>query len=111
MSQARTILPSTGLAAFAYVAYAADTGATALLPADSASVFRLSGSAGEFAKMSAATVTGQPFQSALRLEVSRKPGRSQDVQIAAPVARWPRATFSWFRSGCGPPAPGRQQST
>jgi endo-1,4-beta-xylanase len=86
MSQARTILLSTGLAAFAYVAYAADNGATALLPADSASVFRLSGSAGEFAKMSSATVTGQPFQSALRLEVSRKPGRSQDVQIAAPVA-------------------------
>ena len=86
ISQARTILLSTGLAAFAYVAYAADTGATALLPADAVSVFRLSGSAGEFAKMSVATVTGQPFQSALRLEVSRKPGRSQDVQIAAPVA-------------------------
>ena len=85
MSPARTILLRTGLAAFACVAYAADNGATALLPADSASVFRLSGSAGEFAKMSSATITGQPFQSALRLEVSRKPARSQDVQIAAPV--------------------------
>jgi GH35 family endo-1,4-beta-xylanase len=48
-------------------------------------VFKLSGSAGEFAKMSTAAVTGQPFKSALHIEVSSKPQRSQDVQIAAPV--------------------------
>jgi GH35 family endo-1,4-beta-xylanase len=48
-------------------------------------VFRLSGSAGEFAKMSTAEVNGQPFSKALRIDVSKKPQRSQDVQIAAPV--------------------------
>jgi endo-1,4-beta-xylanase len=85
MSQVHTILLSAGLAVLACAAYADDTGATALLPADSASVFKLSGSAGEFAKMSTSAVTGQPFKSALRIEVSRKPERSQDVQISAPV--------------------------
>jgi GH35 family endo-1,4-beta-xylanase len=82
MSRVRTILLSAGLAALASAAYGAD--AIPLLPADSASAFRLSG-AGEFAKMSTATVTGQPFTSALRIEVSSQPQRPQDVQIAAPV--------------------------
>jgi GH35 family endo-1,4-beta-xylanase len=45
----------------------------------------LSGNAGEFAKMSTAAVSGQPFKSALRIEVAKKPQRSGDVQIAAPV--------------------------
>jgi GH35 family endo-1,4-beta-xylanase len=82
MSRVRTILLSAGLAALASAAYGAD--AIPLLPADSASAFRLSG-AGEFAKMSTAAVTGQPFTSALRIEVSSQPQRPQDVQIAAPV--------------------------
>jgi endo-1,4-beta-xylanase len=124
MSPVRTILLTAGLAVLACTAYAEDTGATALLPADSASVFRLSGSAGEFAKQSTAAVTGQPFTSALRIEVSRKPERAQDVQIAAPVdaamARgdvlmisfWLRSSFSGeatldvgFRSGAATRGP------
>lgn len=85
MSRKSTILLSAGLAAFACAAYGADAGATALLPADSASVFKLSNAAGDFAKMSTAPVTGQPFANALRIEVSKKPTRATDVQIAAPV--------------------------
>jgi GH35 family endo-1,4-beta-xylanase len=85
MSHARTILLCAGLAAFACAAHADDSGPIALLPPDSAFAFRLSDAAGEFAKLSVATVSGQPFQSALRLEVSKKPARSQDVQISAPL--------------------------
>lgn len=85
MSRVRSILLSAGMTAFACAAHGADAGATALLPADSASAFRLSGSNGEFAKMSTAAVTGQPFSSLLRIEVTRKPQRPGDVQIAAPV--------------------------
>jgi endo-1,4-beta-xylanase len=83
-SQARTILLCAGLAAFACAAHA-DSGPIALLPPDSISVFRLSDAAGEFARMSVATVSDQQFQSALRLEVSKKPARPQDVQISAPL--------------------------
>jgi GH35 family endo-1,4-beta-xylanase len=85
MNRVRTILLSAGLAALASSAYGASPGAAALLPADSAAAFKLSGNAGEFAKMSTASVSGQPFKSALRIEVARKPQRSGDVQIAAPV--------------------------
>jgi GH35 family endo-1,4-beta-xylanase len=85
MNRVRTILLSAGLAALASAAYGAGPGAAALLPADSAAAFKLSGNAGEFAKMSTAAVSGQPFKSALRIEVARKPQRSGDVQIAAPV--------------------------
>ncbi|MDR3703303.1 MAG: hypothetical protein P4L56_26890 [Candidatus Sulfopaludibacter sp.] len=65
--------------------HADDTVPAALLPADSASVFRLGGTAGGSAKMSTVAATGQPFKSALRIEVAKKPERLQDVQIAAPV--------------------------
>jgi GH35 family endo-1,4-beta-xylanase len=85
MNRVRTILLSAGLAALACAAYGAGPGTTALLPADSAAAFKLSANAGEFAKMSTASVSGQPFKSALRIEVARKPQRSGDVQIAAPV--------------------------
>jgi GH35 family endo-1,4-beta-xylanase len=85
MSRVRTILLSAGLAALACAAHAADAGATALLPADSASAFKLSANAGDYAKMSTAAVTGQPFKSALRIEVTKKPQRTADVQISAPV--------------------------
>jgi GH35 family endo-1,4-beta-xylanase len=85
MNRVRTILLSAGLAALASSAYGASPGAAALLPADSAAAFKLSGNAGEFAKMSTAAVAGQPFKSALRIEVAKKPQRSGDVQIAAPV--------------------------
>jgi len=84
MNRIQTVLLSTGLAALACAAYGAD-GATALLPADSASVFRLGRNAAEFAKMSTTAVTGQPFANALRIEVTKKPQRANEVQIAAPV--------------------------
>ena len=74
-----------GLAALACAARGAQTGAQALLPPDSASVFRLNASAGEFAKMSIADVKGQPFLKSMRVEVIKKPQRTQDVQITAPV--------------------------
>jgi len=74
-----------GLAAFACLAYAADTVPAPLLPSDSVRMFRLSANAGEFAKMSTVAVTGQPFSIALRIDVGSKPQRATDVQIAAPV--------------------------
>jgi len=64
------MLLSAGLAALVCAAYGADTGATSLLPADSASAFKLSANAGDYAKMSTAAVTGQSFKSALRIEVT-----------------------------------------
>jgi endo-1,4-beta-xylanase len=105
MNRAKTtFLLSAGFAAIHCAAYAADTGATSLLPADSASAFTLSSNAGERAKMSTVAVKGQPFASALRIEVSAKLGRSTDVQISAPAGA---ATASadvlmvsfWMRSG------------
>jgi GH35 family endo-1,4-beta-xylanase len=85
MSRVRTILLSAGLTALACAASAADTGATALLPADSVSAFKLSANAGDYAKMATATVTGQPFKNALRIEVTKKPQRPGDVMISAAV--------------------------
>jgi hypothetical protein len=104
MSRVRTILLSAGLTALACVASAADTSATALLPADFVSAFKLSANAGDYAKMATATVTGQPFKSALRIEVTKKPQRPGDVMISAPLD----ATLAsgdvlmvsfWMRSG------------
>ncbi len=63
---------------------AADT-PTVLLPADSTSQFKLNANAAEFARMSATTAGGQPFANALRIEVTKKPQRPQDVLISAPV--------------------------
>jgi len=83
MSRISTIALSVALTSLACAAYGAD--ATSLLPADAVSAFRLSSSAGEFAKMSTAAATGQPFSKVLRIEVAKKPQRSADVQIAAPV--------------------------
>jgi endo-1,4-beta-xylanase len=85
MNRVRTSLLCAGLAALTCAAFAADTGTTALLPADSTSAFKLSSAAGESAKMSTVPVKGQPFSSALRIEVSAKPRRSADVQISAPA--------------------------
>jgi endo-1,4-beta-xylanase len=104
MNRVRTTLLSAGFAAINCAAYAAGAGATALLPADSASAFKLSSAANESAKMSTVAVKGQPFSSALRIEVSAKPRRPTDVQISAPVEA---ATASgdvlmvsfWMRSG------------
>ena len=85
MNRARMILPIAGLAALACAAYGADSGATSLLPADSASAFKLSATAGDYAKMSTEAVRGQAFSSAVRIEVTKKPQRSTDVQISAPI--------------------------
>ena len=85
MNRARITLLTAGFAAICCAAYAADMGGTALLPADSAFAFKLSSAAGEFAKMSTVAVKGQPFSSALRIEVSAKPRRPADVQISAPA--------------------------
>ena len=81
----RTILRSLVLAVLASWLYAAGSGVTALLPPDSAAIFRLSGNAAGFATMSPVAVTGQAFPTALRIEVTARPRRSQDVQIAATV--------------------------
>ena len=85
MNFVQTVFLSVGCAALACVAYGADPGATALLPADSAPAFKLSANAGDFAKMSTEAVKGQPFPNALRIEVAKKPQRPTDVQISAPV--------------------------
>src|ERR1039458_5131732 len=85
MNRAHPILLSAGLAAVAFAAYGADPGFKALLPADSASAFKLSANADDYAKMSTAAVIGRTFSNALRIEVTKKPQRTADVQISAPV--------------------------
>jgi hypothetical protein len=77
MNRVPTTLVSVGFAAISCAAYAGDMGATALLPADSASAFNVSNAAGESANMSTVAVKGQPF--------SRTPEglkRHQDQHIA-----------------------------
>ena len=81
----RTILLCAGWAVLACSASGADDGATALLPADSVSAFKLSDNAGQYATVSTATVTGQQFSKALRVVVTEKPERTSQVQLAAPV--------------------------
>jgi endo-1,4-beta-xylanase len=85
MSRVRFLLLGAACAALVCTAQAADAGAKALLPADSASVFKPSASVGEYAKVSTPAVKGQPFTKALRIEVTKKPQRSGDVLISAPV--------------------------
>ncbi len=71
--------------ALACGAYAADQAAKSLLPPDAGAAFKLSEGAGDDARMSGTAVTGQTFKSALRVEVTRKPERSQQVTVSAPV--------------------------
>ena len=78
-------LLTTGFVALAWVAQGAETGATSLLPQDSAARFRLSGGAAEFAKMTTAPVSGQPFSTALRIEVGKKPESAARAEVAASV--------------------------
>jgi endo-1,4-beta-xylanase len=70
-------------AALACVAAFAEPPAKSLLPADAA--FKLGDSAGSFAKLSATTVAGQRFTHALRIDVTAKPPRAQDVVLSTPV--------------------------
>lgn len=83
MNRVASVLLCAGCAAFAGPAFGAD--ATALLPPDAAAIFHLNAAAADYAKMSPAEITGQPFSKALQVEVSKKPARSQDVQLSAPV--------------------------
>src|SRR6185437_2030868 len=85
MIQARAVFFSVELAALSGLTHAADSPGTSLLPADSVPEFKLSASAGENATMSVASVSGQPFAKALRIQVTRKPQRAADVLISAPV--------------------------
>ena len=73
------------IAAVACAAFAADQAATSLLPADAVAAFRLSEGAGNYARMSTTAVTGQAFKTALRIDVTAKPQRAQEVTISAPV--------------------------
>ena len=69
----------------ACAAFAAGQAAKSLLPTDAEAVFKLSDSAGGYARMSTTAVTGQAFKSALRIEVAKKPERAQQVTISTPV--------------------------
>ena len=94
-----------GVAAVAAcAAFAAGQGATSLMPADAASTFKLNDGAGAYARMSTTPVTGQAFKSALRVEVTAKPQRAQEVTLStkvdAAVASGDVLMISfWMRSG------------
>ena len=84
MNRVRSLLLGASMAALAASAFAAD-GPTVLLPADSTLALKLSGAAGESARITNAPVTGQPFKTVLRVEVTKKPERPTDVQISTPI--------------------------
>lgn len=65
--------------------FAADQATTSLLPGDAVAAFRLSEGAGNYARMSTTVVAGQPFKTALRIEVTATPERAQSVMISTPV--------------------------
>lgn len=104
MTRIRSEFAICVLSGLASAAFGADTSATSLLPVDSLSVFSLSSAAGEFAKISSVTAAGQPFATALRIEVGKKPEQATAVQIAAtvdaPIASGDVLMVSfWMRSG------------
>ncbi len=84
MNRVRSLLLGASMAALAASAFAAD-GPTVLLPADSTPALKLSGAAGESARITNAAVTGQPFKTVLRIEVTKKPERPADVQLSTPI--------------------------
>ena len=84
MNRVRSLLLGASMAALAASAFAAD-GPTVLLPADSTLALKLSGAAGESARITNAPVTGQPFKTVLRVEVTKKPERPTDIQISTPI--------------------------
>jgi endo-1,4-beta-xylanase len=91
-------------AVVACAAFAAGQGATALLPADPASTFTLNDGAGSYARVSTTQVTGQSFKSALRVAVTSKPQRAQEVTLStkvdAAIANGDVLMISfWMRSG------------
>ena len=84
MNRVRSLLLGASMAALAASASAAD-GPTVLLPADSTLALKLSGAAGESARIANAPVTGQPFKTVLRIEVTKKPEHPTDVQLSTPI--------------------------
>ena len=93
-----------GVVAVGASAYAADPPGKSLLPPDGIAAFKLSDGAGDYARMSTTTVTGQAFKSALRIEVAKKPERAQQVAIStsvdAAIANGDVLMISfWMRSG------------
>src|ERR1035437_7359857 len=84
MNRVRALLLGASMAALAASAFAAD-GPTVLLPADSTPALKLTGVAGESARITSASVTGQPFKTVLRIEVTKKPERPTDVLISTPI--------------------------
>jgi endo-1,4-beta-xylanase len=71
--------------ALACAAYAAGQAPKSLLPADVAATFKLNDGADAYAKLSTTVAAGQAFKSALRIEVTTKPDRAQQVTVSAPV--------------------------
>ncbi len=84
MYRVRSLLLGASMAALAASAFAAE-GPTVLLPSDSTAMLKLSGAAGPSARITNAPVSGQPFQTALRIEVTKKPERPNDVQVSTPI--------------------------
>ena len=84
MNRVRSLLFGAAMAALAASAFAAD-GPTALLPADATTALKLSGAPGESARITNAPVSGQPFKTVLRVEVTKKPERANDIQISTPI--------------------------
>jgi hypothetical protein len=66
--------------------HAAAQAVKSLLPAEAAAASRLSEGAGDYARMSTTAVPGQAFKIALRVEVTKKPQRAQQVTVSTPVA-------------------------
>ncbi len=84
MNRVRFLLLGASMAAMAASAIAAD-GPTVLLPPDSTLALKLSGAAGDSARITNAPITGQPFKTVLRVEVTKKPERVTDVQLSTPI--------------------------
>jgi endo-1,4-beta-xylanase len=84
MYRVRSLLVGAALASLAPFAFAADA-PTVLLPPDSIAALKLNGAAGESARITNVPVTGQPFKTVLRIEITKKPERANDVQISTPI--------------------------
>jgi endo-1,4-beta-xylanase len=92
------------ITALACATLAGDQAPRSLLPADAPASFRLNDGAGDYAGMSTTAVTGQAFKSALRIDVTTKPQRAQQVAIStsvdAAIANGDVLMISfWMRSG------------
>jgi hypothetical protein len=89
MYRVRSVLLGTALASLARFAFAAEL-PTVLLPPDSIAALKLNGAVGESARITNASVTGQPFKTVLRIEITKKPMTSRSRPRSTP--RWPPST-------------------